>query len=448
MNLKQHAYQGHPVAFKVVIAEQDVTHLVADINEISVSLDYPQLNAYRPGDTEILLNDPDGDFSPDNASNFFVRANRPQSGFQVSIAIQTGYVVDGSEIMETLFTGKIKKLTLNGDAGTTTIVATDNFDTLFETPVDDFGIDRHFKLVLGEPDDAHGNYPIASFALPVSDASVTVKKSASANYRKVEKLSDTGVYDRENYVVDAGGVVSEYRSLPDPASGYPQFVGKTAFRDRDVRAVMDATLTKIGITDRQILIPEVVRDAHLSRDERIGYRVLGVASHGEPATEVLYYKGFPTDVVFDAGAFYILFNAPAVTSEQTRQDSMVLKYVQATDTWSVLYRRQTEMWGLAKSGNTLAFLCTDSELTTLDASDFIVPDQKTKPVDGSYDCTHPANKSYIVVFNEDSEAASVVVQKTDEFKAQIGYYFITGETQERLVDGTWAGRSADTSAAR
>ena len=439
-DLSIHAYQGHPIEQQVLIAGETLDYLpeeVLRVEEISFALDYPSLNLYRPGDCTIVLYDPDGEFSTNNSNNFFVQHGHPVTGDNVEIEIHTGYLVDGVSITNLLFKGVISEVTQQGDAGTTTIVASDAMEKLFSQEIKDFGIERHFRLEQGTSRDIHGNYEVNDIALPISKDSVTVKKNASEDFNQVEALSQSGVYDRENYVVGDKGVLSEYLQFPVANSQYPQFVGKTAYRDKDVKNIVDDILDEVGITDTDIEIPEVTLTAgNLFRTERIGFSVLGVATHGEAPDALLGWKGYPTDAIHENGVDYIVYNSPPVESGRTRLDSMVLKYVRATDTWSVIYRRQAEIWAIAKEGDFICLLCTDSVLAPVVPSDYFVPDETLKPFVGSYDCTENPNRTFIVRLNERSTVANVLVGKDSAFKAQVGYYYIFGATHyEKVGEG-------------
>ena len=440
-DLSIHAYQGHPTAQHVLIAGETLDYLpeeVLRVEEVSFALDYPSLNLYRPGDCTVVLFDPDGQFSTNNSNNFFVQHGHPVTGDGVEIEIHTGFLVDGQPITNLLFKGTISKVTQGGREGTTAIVASDAMETLFSKEINDFGIERHFRIEQGRSTDIHGNYEVNDMALPISEGSVTVKKSAAEDFNKVEALSQSGVYDDENYVVGNSGVLSEYLQFPVANSQYPQFIGKTAYRDKAVKNIVDDILEEIGITDTDIDIPEVtLSEGNLFRTERIGFSVLGVSAHGEAPDALLGWKGYPTDAIHVSGVDYEVYNSPPVESGQTRLDSIVLKHVRATDTWSVVYRNSdAEIWAIAKQGDFICLLCTDSVLEPVAENDFRVPDQPLKPVLGSYDCTETPNKSYILRITESTGAAHTLIAKNTILSAQVGYYYIFGATHyERVGPG-------------
>ena len=439
-DLSIHAYQGHPIEQKVLIAGETLDYLpeeVLRVEEISFALDYPSLNLYRPGDCTIVLFDPDGEFSTNNSNNFFVKNGHAVTGDDVEIEIHAGYLVDGVSITNLLFKGVISKVTQQGGDGTTTIIASDAMEKLFSQEIKDFGIERHFRLEQGVSRDIHGNYEVNDLALPISKDSVTVKKNASEDFKQVEALSQSGVYDRESYAVGDKGVLSEYLEFPVANSQYPQFAGKTAYRDKDVKNIVDEILDEVGITDKDVDIPDVtLSEGNLFRTERIGFSVLGVAAHGEAPDALLGWKGYPTDSIHVDGTDYHAYNSPPVESGKTRLDSMVLKHVRATDTWSVVYRRKAEIWGIAKQGDFICLLCTDSALEPATDSDFLVPDEPFKPVLGSYDCTQTPNKTYILRITESTGAEHTLVAKNTTLSAQVGYYYIFGATHyERVGEG-------------
>ena len=295
-DLSVYAYQGYDAIFKVLIAGFDVTERVENIAEVSQNLDYPELNQWEPGECEFALIDPDGDFSTDNASNFFVGRGLPQSGSLVPVEIQYGFDVDGVAELETLFLGQITKISQRSEVGLSVIVANDAINALFSKDISDFGIDRHFRIELRDNQGVHGVYPISDFMLPISDGSVDIKKNASESFTEVDQIAETGIFHRENYIVGADSVLSEYISFPDTGLGFPQLVAKSAYYDRDVQHIIDDLLDHIGITEKSVDFPDVVRDVNIARNERIGYQVVGNPNHGESASDIATWKGYPTDI--------------------------------------------------------------------------------------------------------------------------------------------------------
>lgn len=431
-DISAHAYQGHPPAFKLFIADRDVTDYVDSVDKIENSLDYPELNKWKPGECQVTLIDPDGIFSPSNESNFFVGRGLPQSGDLVEFKVQWGFSVDGQDILEDAFIGKITKIRQLLE-GFTTIVANDAITELFTKDISDFGISRQFRIRLHENQGVRGIYPVSDFALPISDKSVSVKKNASEDYNEVDQVSSTGVYDDNNYAVSADAIISEYVSLPDAELGFPQVVLKSAYRDRDVKHILNDVLKEIEIEDSVIDIPDIARPANIARNGRIGYDVIGNLSKGERPNELATWKGFPTDRIIEGNIEYSLYNSPISRDLTNRPDSLLLKHDKSTGETTVLYRRKTEMWKLAKEGDNIAILCTDSLLVDAEDTDYFFPDIKTKPAQGSYDCTQNVARTYIQLYDEGDNTVFTLVPKTATLKAQVGMYYIFGASDYRRV---------------
>lgn len=444
-DLSQYAYQGYDPVFSVIIGETDVTERVYDVGEISLPLDYPELNEWEPGECQFALIDPDGEFSTDNENNFFVQRGLEQSGNLVDVQVLYGFDVDGTKHTNPIFIGKITKITQDADEGLTLIVANDGTTELFSKDVSDFGINRNFKIELKDNQGVHGVYPISDFVLPISDGSVDVKKNATESFNQVEQIADTGIFKPENYVVGDKEILSEYLSFPDTGVGFPQLKAKSAYHDRDVSHIIADLLEHIEVDESDVEFPEIERDLNIARNERIGYQILGNPDYNEPKDEIATWKGYPTDIIVEGENYYILYNAPPSTNLLSKPDSMLLKYVKSDDTWHVLYRRKTEMWKIAKSGTKIAILCTDSLLEPTAENDYFLPDIPLKPVAGSYDCTETAsNKSYIQMYDEVANTAFTLIGKNANLKAQLGQYYIFGATPyQRVGEGYRVQRAND-----
>ena len=436
-DLSAFAYQGYPAVYKVLIANFDVTARVESLAELSQELDYPELNKWQPGECEFALIDPDGEFSTDNEANFFVQRGLPQSGTLVGVEVQYGFDVDGTEHLETLFLGQITKVSQRSEEGLSVIVANDALNALFSKEIFDFGIDRHFRIELRDNQGVHGVYPISDFMLPISEGSVDIKKNASESFTEVDQIATTGIFNRENYVIGRESILSEYISFPDTGFGFPQIVAKSAYYDRDVKHIINDLLTHIGIPESTVDFPEIVRGINIARNERIGYQVVGNPNHGEPMSDIATWKGYPTDILVDGNDYYMLYNSPPTADITTKPDSLLMKYDKSTDDWSVLLRQKNEMWKLAKDGDKIAILTTDSVIEPVVADDYFVPDVTMKPVAGSYDCTETtANKTYIQLYDETTNIVFTLVGKSANLKAQLGQYYIFGATPyQRIGEG-------------
>ena len=114
-NLKQYSYKNYPVIVEVYILGQDVTLLCANLGEIGKYSDYPDLTEYRVGEFDFVLNDDQGDFSPNNDNNFFVKNGHQKDGDRAPVEVISGFLVNGVKQLETLFKGTIERLQQDGE---------------------------------------------------------------------------------------------------------------------------------------------------------------------------------------------------------------------------------------------------------------------------------------------------------------------------------------------
>ena len=136
-SLKSLSYKGHAVALTVKIHDIDVTDIVA-LDDITQGIDYPNLTEFRVGEASFTLRDIHGDFSPNNPSNFFTRNGGQRTGRNSPIAIETGFIVDGTRHTETVFKGTILRLVQDASGATVKVVCTDNFGDIRKKALADF----------------------------------------------------------------------------------------------------------------------------------------------------------------------------------------------------------------------------------------------------------------------------------------------------------------------
>ena len=94
---KQHSYKNYPVICEIRILGQDVSEDVKTIEGIESSLDYPRINEYRINEAVFTLSDPDNDYNPQKADNFYKRHGSmvtpeiSESGYRATVVIQAGF---------------------------------------------------------------------------------------------------------------------------------------------------------------------------------------------------------------------------------------------------------------------------------------------------------------------------------------------------------------------
>ena len=224
-SLKELSYKNLPPQFKVLVGTIDITDKVASIEDLNKSLDYVTVGSIRVGEVTLVLIDPDGEFSKDNPTNFFVQNGLASDGQGVKVQVDIGYATETGDVLETAFVGNIIQMTRRATEGIVVIEATDELHTLYTKKLTDFGIEKTFQLkspevVSGDAEkteenrnaqriDQHGFYPVPEFLLPISDKSTTLKRTASDTLTEVLKVKAQGIPDNDNYEVDDRGIKME-----------------------------------------------------------------------------------------------------------------------------------------------------------------------------------------------------------------------------------------------
>lgn len=430
-DLAPYAYSKYPVYLKVTLGAIDVTRYVAGVSGLSKSLDYPNLTEYRQGEGTVTFHDPDGYFSDKNPNNFYAANSLPTDGAGVDVRIDTGYIVDGTVISETLFVGKITKIGQDAQEGLTDILVSDQLNVIFSQDVEDIGVERNFQLSLSEQRSGiHAEYEIPAFLAPIADGSVTVKKDINTELTEVDNLNAVGAFDSDRYKVDDNAIVVEGDAITGAATGYPQITMKSAFRNAEIEDLIASVLTALGITNTSIYLPDSDAAADFSSDGRIGNDLVNTTATGS-ASLAGWYR-FVTDMVVESDAYYILWSTPR---DEDTQPSYLLKYDRTAKTTSILYRTTapsptfegTELWKLAKDGDNIAILAADSQFQNAIGS---VPDLVTRtPVPKSYDASRSDSQTYLLLFDLTSDTATTLVAKTATLAPQLAHYYIMGETQ-------------------
>lgn len=430
-DLAQYAYSSDPMHLKVTFGGIDVTSYLSGISGLSKSLDYPNLTQYRQGEATITLADPDGYFSDKRSDNFFADNSLTADGFAVDVEIETGYIVNGTVIAETLFTGKITKIGQDGEEGLTDILVSDELNALLSKNVENIGVDRNFQLELDPDGGRHGNYPIHDFIGPIVDGSVNVKKDVNTDLTEVENLQNVGMFDSDNYQVTDDAILTEGGPVQGAATGYPQITMKSPHRFIDIETVIPLILTNLGIAtaDQDIYVPPADAGINFSSEGRLGYDVINTNATG--SSDVQGWHRHVTDVWVDGDDYYVLFNAVRDDSEHK---SYLLKHNVPMGMSSILYETTapsgtfngTELWKLAKDGDNIAILAADSETGPGQGS---VPEYLTRtPSAASYDASVANSETHIVLYNEGTDIATELVAKTDTLAPNLSHYYIMGET--------------------
>ena len=399
--LKQFSYQGHPVSVSVKIHDEDVTDDIASVDDIGQGVDYPNLTEFRVGEASFTLRDIHGDFSPNNASNFFTQHGGQRTGRNSPIEVEAGFIVDGQRHTETVFQGTILRLVQDASGATVKVVCTDNFGDIRQKAIADFGIPRHFMLTEDlEASGENGSYPIMEAVMPASDGSVSLATRTGEEIAPVQKLATEGALDPQNFVIDDQGVRTEGGAIPNRQTGYPQLRMKSPYRYRHILDVITDILNHAGITDSEIAIPERDVTPHFSSNGRVGYDLIGTSDlgSGNPVT----WNGYVTDFIHDSGKWYFLYNGHR---NNINGISQIIAYDTATRTYRQLHKfpSPTEVWKFTKVGDVFYILVSTG---------------------GNYDANEQSSENQIIRLDiSGTPTATVFVPHTSSLKPQLSHYY-------------------------
>ena len=396
---KRFSYQGNPVAVVVKIHDQDVTDIAA-LDDITQGIDYPNLTEFRVAECSFTLRDVQGDFSPNNPSNFFTRNGGQRTGRNSPIQIEAGFIVDGTRHTQTVFKGTIIRLVQDATGATVKVVCSDNFGDIRKKAIADFGISRHFRLLEAlEQTGENGFYPIMDAVMPAADGSVAVSSRVGDSLNPVQKLETEGTLSPRNFIIDDKGVRTEGGLIVDRQVGYPQIQMKSPYRSRHIKDVIADILNHAGITDSDIEIPEQTVDAHFSSNGRVNYDLMGNIGSSNPVT----WNGYVTDFLYDTAnkKWYFLYNRHRGNPNGISQ---VIVYDVATRTYSQLHKfaAATEVWKFTKDGNNLYLLATTG---------------------GNYDANETSCETQIIQLDITTGTETVFVAHTVTLKPQLAHYY-------------------------
>ena len=395
----------------VTLASQMITDDVLEINTIARSTDYPFATETQPSTTHLMLSDPDGNYSPENANNFFTDNSQNQNGVRCPVE-----VLDGSKV---LFDGEILEVSQVPNSARVTVRCIDKTRPIRVEELADFGLQKAWKLIQDVDLSAvSGVYPLGLGTTPISDDSATISKALNEELNIVSEVKDSGVLDSDNVEITDVAVFSEGGAIDAVAGGaYPQMTAKTPYRYKSVRTLLNAVLAHYSISGAAIDISTKTIDLHAESLGRAGYESLvgelGSATH-------LNWNGYVTDILEDSGTLYFAYTVNRGQAAFSR----ILTLDTATDTWETLYTfadSGREVWGLAKIGDNLVMLITD---------------------DGSYDASESSNTTQILYFDVtvDPPSVGVLVGSSEMLKPQLATFFqnrMLPDTRRRLVvDGS------------
>lgn len=268
MATKEHSYQNHPVIYKVSILGRDVTNDIQSIQGIETSLDYPNINEFRVNEATLVLQDPDNNYNPYNPTNFYktygttaltmIDPPITESGYRSPVVIEAGFIVNGREILETIYAGQILNIYKDAKSKDVRIICSDESQKIRDEPVTNFGVEKKM-LVESTGGSLHGNYPFFSGLTQPSEDSVSGTEGGD-NLVKKRVLRTEGPLNSRHFRETAFGIETEGR----PADDDPILTFKAPWRSRTVKSLIEKLLAKYEIRDSDIQLPIASVDQHFS----------------------------------------------------------------------------------------------------------------------------------------------------------------------------------------
>ena len=282
----------------------------------------------------------------------------PQSAYRVPVEVKSGFLVNGSREIETIFTGNIIRAFQNVKGSIVRFECVDKIRELYNQNVKDFGIPRRFGIT---PDSniesQHGIYPILTSILPASEESVTVEKDSNIEISKVDELRTEGNLDSDNYIITSDRIETEGGVGADVSRGHPQVELKSPYRYRTLENTITNILDHVGIdvNDDKIEIPRQKVGQHFSSNGRVYYDLISLPQDQRKRVKTIgssvnaTWEGYPTDFIFFGGKFYFLYNSSNVHTTRTPPEnqqispldgSSLVEYDPSTEQYKQIFHSQ------------------------------------------------------------------------------------------------------------
>ena len=255
MATKEHSYKNYPIVYKIQILNRDILSSVKSIEGIESSLDYPELNEFRINEVVFTLNDPDNEFNPQKDDNFYktwgttaltmIDPPISESGYRSPVTIEAGFLVNGTEETELVFSGQILNVHKNAKTGDVQIVCSDQSQKIRDDDVTEFGLEKKM-IIEGSGGNLHGNYP---FFIGLTEPSTDSVEGTGLTRKQV--LRTEGALDENNFRELATGIETEGGLLDRE----PTLTFQSPYRSRTIEFVVKALLTKFNITESDIRLP-------------------------------------------------------------------------------------------------------------------------------------------------------------------------------------------------
>lgn len=396
----------------VLLASEDITDLVLEIGTIARGTDFPLATEMQPSTAQLTLSDPNGDFSPENVNNFFATNGENANGTRCPVEVRAD--------TKLLFAGEVLEVGQNTPRATALLKCIDKTRAIRIEDLTDFGLQKAWKLIQDTQQSAEsGVYPIGLGVSPISEGSATLTKAHNQELTVVSEIKTTGILDPDNVQITEHAILSEGGPIDAADGAYPQIRAKTPYRYKNILTLINAILNhySVAMGNRYMEIPSQTLDLHAETLGRPGYdTVIGALE----SSQHLNWNGYVTDILRDGNTLYFAYTVNRGQAAFSR----ILAYETTADTWSTLYtfpESGREVWGLAKIGDNLAMLVTDSRNTS--GSGKI-------PVTGSYDSSQSGNKTKLLYFDvtQSSPSVGVMVDSTATLPAQLATFYQAGST--------------------
>ena len=337
MATKEHSYKNHPVIYKVLILGQDVSDSVKSIEGIESSLDYPDINEYRVSEASFTLSDPDNNFNPQTAQNFYSENGSGETppisarGYRAPVTIQAGFIVDEVEQISTIYTGQTLNISKNAKTKDVRIVCSDASQSIRDQLVTDFGLAKKMK-VQSSGGSFHGIYPFYSGLVPVSSESVEGNNLIRKNTLRTEGPVDSDNFrEFEDRIETEGGPRVEDTFLEI----------KAPLRSKRIETIIKQLLQKYNITNQDINLPiSSSVSPFFSSLGRPGYDT-GFNDLCVSNPDIWQWSGVVTDMIGDNtnDVLYLLVSqtGSTITEPETPDPKpIILKWNLKTDTRELL----------------------------------------------------------------------------------------------------------------
>lgn len=388
----------------------DIMEDVEDISTISQGTSYPYTIESTPATCDIIIIDEAGYYTPSNPQNFFVDQSLNQDGVKCPVEIK----IDS----ESVFIGEVLDISQNGGEGEPdgiTITCIDKSLDLREEKITDFGLDKEWKMIEDTQEGStHGVYPITCGVSPLSDDSIEISKALNSLVNIVGDVKNVGLLSSDNVKVEDDRFISEGAPIDVVAGGaYPQASAKSPYRYKTI-AYLVAKITA-SISNKLLQIPPQEIASHYEKLGRPGYEsILGNIGSSNP----LNWVGYVTDILIDGTRVFFAYSVNRGSS----YNSYILELNLSTADYAVkaTLTATREVWGLAKIGDNLIILCTDS--TNVAGTD--------TPTAGSYDSSASASLRKVQLIyldvTQNTPSIGVLVPKTSSFPAQLACFYNFG----------------------